>query len=826
MNWIRRRATVYTLAAGLFLCGAPHHSWAQPTNNATATSEPFTEQLEQLEKSFASNPDSISLKTMDSLIAEAEAQTDFSLKLRLSDLTFQTAQRQGNKRAEAAAKLHSILLRMMTAGPDDIETLYAQYNLAQIWKDELFSKLLRSTEGFLKNDYAREADRYPIMNVIASAIDLERGGKVDSFVIRIRAYSHSHMGQRMLLASRPFMALYHLKEARERATTAGFTTEYVSNLNRLIGFATDGIEKAGSSVADQCDAKAFQDLANIKICRQIADKIYLENDAAGADKILTELTAPGFPKEMDDVYFEYFEALRDLLFIRLMSLPPEDPRLLKSIADLSEHLAANELVAASVLAAPTALRLWKKGQYIEDVSTKIALIARGWINAGKPVYAMRFLELFRAYNLSRLDLQQPFMDIQPAEDRKRRIAGFLTGYDMAYIAEKQKWGERSKVLLSQQNRIVEKLPIEQTTDLVRELVQWTSAYNARMVPTPAAMAEFKARIAFRMPAEDMFRRSATMGWPLAEQIYRADDSRTINIYEMIIDELPDRPGVTNWPKGEIFAAFSQFLTNLDREKSEVMARGALALFEQAADMPDQTVDVLLQLSLLRQLVGDEAGARALLDAARKVNIREGGNTIETASRLNMRLAQTFLDDGRPNEATDLALSTLLRMIEDKLHQVETIPVARKLAEFYSATNRLSDAKNIYEKYVLPWTRRSSIVGEDMSLDAELSFMEIEALLGPNDEVLTELRNLLVLSRVLFEVSPDRRRLVVRAMAFALQGLGQSQEALQAARQALALSPQVRTGNYSDRTDRRLFETFVGAAWGTAQLAPAHSAGGP
>ncbi|MBX9759312.1 MAG: hypothetical protein K2Y29_11100, partial [Beijerinckiaceae bacterium] len=196
------------------------------------------------------------------------------------------------------------------------------------------------------------------------------------------------------------------------------------------------------------------------------------------------------------------------MFIRALRQRPGQPALRDAVCAVANQIASRRPIAASALAMPTIRAYVEQGQYDEEVANLTAHIARRWIRENQDLFAWYFMEALSAF----IEKSKPPGNLQPrnASDllRQQKLAQSLIALDRAYIAERSGWSAAGESERARALAHADAINLDDVDQLNGDLRKyWLQTYGF-MIPTPAAAAEFFARVARRMPPGAERRRTA------------------------------------------------------------------------------------------------------------------------------------------------------------------------------------------------------------------------------------------------------------------------------------------------------------------------------
>ena len=254
------------------------------------------------------------------------------------------------------------------------------------------------------------------------------------------------------------------------------------------------------------------------------------------------------------------------------------------------------------------------------------------------------------------------------------------------------------------------------------------------------------------------------------------------------------------------------------DAADAALREALAIYIAEPGQETARLDAMLKLERDRRTLGDAAGAERFFTEAMALRNSAIGPDESSIALFDMRRAVRLMDDDQRAAALQLA-EDAMRRIEGVATKTgddwSVVSPASTLAWIYARGGQIQRARDVYAKHIIPWAN-PAIVGDAMALNARMSLAALEAVYGPSSETVRTLEDIQGNATRRATGARELQEAVWRSLAFAHQGIGAHQAAVEAARRSAALKPPQGAGAEQSELDRRLAETHVAAAWSASR----------
>ncbi|MFG1370584.1 hypothetical protein V5F32_00245 [Xanthobacter oligotrophicus] len=723
-----------------------------------------------------------------------EDEDDPELLLTAYDLLGYAGRGLKDRAAEIRGNAQSVILNYLIAPLNNPDTVVAELALAETYR----------------RHEVREGQYYTLTNALAAVEAARRSGPLPDNMEKMEAMATALMGQRLWTDDRPELALLFFRRAQVLARQGHIDPENTGKLDAVIHEA----EQRVASLADtqlpgpeNCVGSAGLDKAGMAACRHAADRAAAFGDAAGADKILSNLLSD---VPMGSLRAERYEAARDLLVLRQLNLSAHDPDLLASADLVANYLASKgEVTVAALIGARVARTAVDHGSYDLRIAQMCGHIARRASRNGSEELARRMLALQREVTLIGIsEADEPLAAASP-EQLERRLAAALIRLESAQIASAANHPRLALAEWGEVDRQVAAIDLADFKRIERLTVFSYAGGTEYVFPSYAAAVEFMGRLARRLPVEDPRHDEARVAWIGAVDAWWGDSARAGAMTDEAIRD------IRTAPEGRSAALVSLLKIRaslVEVSNPALSARYTREAYEIVAGQPGHETE---RIELLLDMASDQTDkglALALIGEAQKLREATKDVSLPTQVRLDLKRSFQAFDDGDRALALRLGEGAVASLVAaGKKDNWAIVEPARNLAGLYAALGRMDDARKTYETYVFPLSD-AVLVGEESAISDQLGLANLESYYAPDDRTIRTLSTLL--DRAQRRVKADRElgQRILRAQAFAYHGLGDGAKAREAALEALRTARPPATDTTNAREDRKLLETLVGADW--------------
>ncbi len=755
------------------------------------------EAVRLLDEKWRKDRSNVTFSELSSASPTVWASADERLILRLQNLWISTALRERDAPRETRARVLAFLLTLAIDGPLHENAAWTSLGLGS---------------AYLKNaGEMRVGAHYVLANAVATGEALERTGKGSDESVQTTARAYALLGQSLLQDNRPGPAIYYLQEAYARSQDAQFSSTQRDGVALLLSRALDAHRKMQApDTSIECLPAALRDTVRLSECVALGDLLWSRGDLNGVENLFALMTSN---VECGSVEVEEVEAIRSLHFARATLYGPDSDVMSFTVCGLAGHLnAAGKAELAAVIAWPLLHAHIKQETYEERLADVAAHTARRLLRDANDAQAWLALRTTMAYLRSSHNAND-----NPTErsSLRRRLIQIALAFDLAYFAERNDWPGIRDHYLNMGESAVELIDAREIDVIYDALSLFFNENYGFKTPTPVAAMELFARIARNLPADHLRHQQAIVIWPNLEKMYRSDVARAARVASDNLSNYRKLPKATPTAVALLLQTFADMMDEVEPDKAREARREALELLIDIPSQQSTRVDLLFEMERDRRKLGDNAGAARYFEEAVALRRNAPGLDPRTMANVDMRLALLMFNEGNPSGARTMAESAFAMLLEATQGTDAgwtRMTHAQTLAELHAADGDIARARRLFEEHIFPFSDRAIAAGEGEAIRRRLDLARLEALYGPTAKTVATIRNLMATAQRRTSAATDIIEQAWRSLAIAHLGLGEGQEALNAARRALAAKPALASQTAEDRADRRLSETFVAAAW--------------
>lgn len=682
------------------------------------------------------------------------------------------------------SRFHTAILRMRAYGPHSEETALALAHLA-----------------ILSGQNGRDGEmQIAAAQALGAMAAIKRVGTLPPRLAQYEHWMHNLLGEHYARLSRPELAVLHFKVL---LTLAGNTLKpeqrdaiarKIAAQERLI------LWKVTPHIPGSCVASPALTQARAAECLRHADHAQLDGDLPLARAILLELTRDATPDAMPATRIP---AAMRLYMLSVMTLAPDAPELLAITEILGHKLAVLEHPSAALMTMYVLADLNDKKRLDMRFIKLAGHVARRAARNSNETLALRLLDA-----QSNLLFEAMLRENDAERAMPLRLEGTLTLLDAASFAELNGYDGLSQTYTRAALSGLETLTSQGFETLEARLKPYQDATERGVIfPSAAAATELLGRVA-ATALHEPGRSDALLRWIVAESSLRDNQPRAAGLLKQAIAFAQNTPGMERF-HAELLGYSVRFLED-PLTRIAVLRRGYELLFPLPSS-ENLRADLLLKQIHAYSLIGEHEMVEALV--AEMQAIADSFPALETRHRSDLRLRQAAIHLRRND------IKTAFSICEDLLVElIQTTPEksplrvmpAQMLANLLAHDGQMERAKTLYEKFVFPVNANPLVVGEGQALLGRLTWLDLEAQFAPKPNTAQELDALLSLADRVASRDEVLKQDILRAQSMAHYGLNAPLLALEAGRKALALGATFASDKTSERQDRTLLETLVGA----------------